>query len=153
MIYLASWLFQLLIVLVLISVAKSNRSKCAWDEGSSKSWLTKGIVLVCFVQIADFIREYSTQGEHGLGLLYHVQWFGVYWIALSIYRRRDLRRAIGSRTVDVEGSQQALAAAVGETMPLAPNPEAWGFCPRCGDQLQSGSKFCHRCGKPIPSTG
>ena len=31
---------------------------------------------------------------------------------------------------------------------LAPSPEEWSYCPRCGAKLYS-ARFCIRCGKPL----
>jgi len=48
-----------------------------------------GITIVVLVQIGQFIRE--SEG-HSLGLLYHIQWIGVYWIALATFRLKDLKK-------------------------------------------------------------
>jgi len=48
-----------------------------------------GISIVFIVQICGFVQEATS--DHGLGLLYHIQWIGVYWIALAVYRRKYLR--------------------------------------------------------------
>ena len=70
MMYFASWIVQLLIVLVLVSVARSKRVNCGWDASMAAKRLTHGILIVGFVQIADLARE-LTEGK-GLGILYHI---------------------------------------------------------------------------------
>ena len=90
--YVFSWVFQIILVFVLIAVAKAKSRNCEWNEAKAKSRLNWGIALVVFVQVADFIKEATTEG-HGLGILYHIQWIGIYWVALAAYRRRILRQA------------------------------------------------------------
>lgn len=87
----AYWVFQLVLVLILVFSAKSRGHTCQWNEAKVKSRLTWGVVIVAFVQVAEFLQEATTPNHHGLGLLYHIQWIGVYWIALSAYRRKYMR--------------------------------------------------------------
>jgi hypothetical protein len=82
---------QAVIVLVLVGVARLNGRKCQWNVHQSEIKLILGISIVVFVQLADFIVE--TTENKGLGILYHIQWIGVYWIALAIFRGRYLREA------------------------------------------------------------
>ena len=63
-----------------------------------------GIAAIAAVQIGGFIALVTT--GKGIGMLGIIQWIGVYWVALALYRRSDLKQA---------GQQRATAA--------APNPE------------------------------
>lgn len=89
--FIAWWVFQVVLVLILVFQAKSRASTCKWDAKLTERRLTWGISIVVIIQIADFFEEYSSPGHHGLGPLYHIQWIGVYWIALAVYRRKYLR--------------------------------------------------------------
>jgi hypothetical protein len=92
MTYLFSWAFQAVIVCVLVLFARSKRYRCSWTREFANRRLWWGIATVAFVQIASFIRE-TTEG-HGIGIFYHVQWIGVYWIALSTFRLKDLKKEV-----------------------------------------------------------
>jgi len=89
--YVASWVFQLVMVLILVFTAKLRASKCHWDSKLTEHRLTWGILTVLVIQVGELVQEYSTPDHHGLGIVYHVQWIGVYWIALALYRRKVLR--------------------------------------------------------------
>ena len=89
MAYIVSWVFQAIIICVLVLWARSKKVKCGWTYEFAKRRLVWGISIVVLVQIGQFIRE--SEG-HGLGLLYHIQWVGVYWIALATFRLKDLKK-------------------------------------------------------------
>src|SRR5258708_14385270 len=89
--YIIFWGVQIILVFVLIGAAKARSRSCQWNAGKTTRRLQWGIATVAFVQIADFIRE--TTEDKGLGILYHIQWIGVYWIALAVFLRRILRDA------------------------------------------------------------
>ena len=90
MTYLFSWAFQLIVILLLITYARTRRHGCGWPDRYAWRRLNWGIAIVSVVQLATFIRN-TTEGR-GIGFLYHVQWIGVYWIALATFRLRDLKR-------------------------------------------------------------
>ncbi len=69
--------------------APAQWASCDWTHEFANRRLRWGIATVAFVQIAAFIRE-TTEG-HGLGIFYHIQWIGVYWIALATFRLKDLK--------------------------------------------------------------
>ena len=83
--YLAFWIFQVLLVFSLVWAAKSSRNKCRWNVEQVKRKLAWGIFIVVFVQIADLYKELTL--NKGLGIFYHIQWIGVYWIALAVDRK------------------------------------------------------------------
>jgi hypothetical protein len=87
--YIVSWVFQLALVFVLVFSAKARARSCQWSLSKAGTKLLWGISIVVIVQILEFIQEATS--DHGLGLLYHIQWIGVYWIALSVYRSKYLR--------------------------------------------------------------
>lgn len=98
--YIASWVFQLLMVLALILTAKARGRKCQWNVDKTKSRLGWGVSIVAIVQIAQFVKE-ATQ-DQGLGILYHIQWIGVYWIALAVYRRKYMRESASNPNLTAE---------------------------------------------------
>ena len=87
--YIVWWVFQLALVLVLVSTAKARARSCQWDRAKAENKLLFGISIVVIVQICEFVQEATS--DHGIGPLYHIQWIGVYWIALSVYRSKYLR--------------------------------------------------------------
>jgi hypothetical protein len=89
--YFISWIIQIALVFILVGAAKTNSRKCQWSADKARSRLIWGVFTVGFVQVASFIREMME--DKGLGILYHIQWIGVYWIALASYRRKYLREA------------------------------------------------------------
>jgi hypothetical protein len=89
--YIVFWGIQIILVFVLIGAAKARSRSCQWSADKTTRRLQWGIATVAFVQVADFISE--TMEDKGLGILYHIQWIGVYWIALAVFRRRILREA------------------------------------------------------------
>ncbi len=98
--YMVSWVFQLVLVLVLVFAAKSRASTSKWDMAKTGNRLRWGISIVAVVQICDIIKE-ATSG-YGLGPLYHIQWIGVYWIALAVYRRKYLRASPSNAAVTAQ---------------------------------------------------
>ncbi len=119
---------------------------CRWDATATKSWLVKGIALIAFVQIAGILREIQTDGQHGVGILYHVQWFGVYWIALAVYRRRDLESAGVASEASVNSVHQNGPSASAD---IAPNSTVNSplFCSRCGTKLSQTVVFVSDAGR------
>jgi hypothetical protein len=74
---------QLIIVVILVAIAQSRRHRVNWPAGRANrvQWLC-GIYLV-LLYLAAFL------GTPGLGVLGYP--FVVYFLALSIYRKRDLK--------------------------------------------------------------
>ena len=98
--YVAFWIFQIALVLTLVSTAKAQARKCQWSAEKAWSKFMWGVFVVGFIQLADLYREMFE--NKGLGILYHIQWIGVYWIALGSYRRkylREVKRAAGTATL------------------------------------------------------
>jgi hypothetical protein len=89
MTYLVSWAIQAVFVVVLVLSARSRRFKCVWTREFAWRRLNWGIITVAIVQIATFIRN-TTEGR-GVGIFYHIQWIGIYWIALASFRLKDLK--------------------------------------------------------------
>lgn len=85
---LASFALQFLFVVILVAIARSRRHKCSWTIVTANSKLQFGIAIVVAVQVGGFINLYVN--GYGTGILGILQWVGVYWIAMSIYRKRDL---------------------------------------------------------------
>jgi hypothetical protein len=95
--YIVSWAFQLALVLVLVFSAKARARSCQWSLSKAETKLLWGISIVVIVQICEFVEEATS--DHGVGLLYHIQWIGVYWIALAVYRRKYLRSSPANATM------------------------------------------------------
>jgi hypothetical protein len=79
-----------LAVLILVQIAKSRRAKCKWDRKTALDRMWIGILAVGAVRIGGFIL--ILKEGHGVGVLAIIQWVGIYWIALSVYRQKDLKR-------------------------------------------------------------
>jgi hypothetical protein len=80
--------FQALLVIVLVMVAKSRRHRATWtlSKATRLQWLC-GIYLG-LLYFADWVLGVSP----GIGVLGYP--FAVYFLALSIYRKRDLRAGV-----------------------------------------------------------
>lgn len=76
---------------ILVMIAKAQRAKCQWDAKTAQRRLIYGVLIVVFVQAAGFVALMSGTRITPFGI---IQWVGVYWIALSIFRRNDLKKDI-----------------------------------------------------------
>ena len=88
--YVLTWALLAATAFAMVALARARARECGWTASEAIRKLWWGISIVAVVQIADFVRE-TTEGK-GLGLLYHIQWVGVYWISLAVLRRRKLRQ-------------------------------------------------------------
>ena len=77
---------QLLLVIVLVSVARSQRHKIDWNVAR-----TTRVQWLCGIYLGVLYLTAFLGTSLGLGALGYP--FAVYFLALSTYRRRDLRKA------------------------------------------------------------
>lgn len=83
-----------LVICVLILVARSKRERCNWGFKKARDRYQIGILGILAVQLGGFLLwmrdgELETQTAFLMAI---VQWTGIYWVALAVYRRRDLVR-------------------------------------------------------------
>lgn len=88
-------IFRILLVVGLLDflrrLARRRRGKCDWNLSKAKSRLRWGIIGVSAVQIGWLTTVLQGNGLGLIALPAQIQWPCVYWIALAIYRRRDLQ--------------------------------------------------------------
>lgn len=87
------------VALALVLTARARRQRCTWDSRRAKRRLVVGIVIIAAAQIGTrlVLRAYGprivfTVPVFILALPGYIQWFGVYWIAMAIFRLRDLKK-------------------------------------------------------------
>jgi len=73
----------------LVQLAKKRRNKCTWDGNTANRRMWWGIAGILSVQIGGFIL--LAQGGPGVGIRGIIQWPCIYWVALAVYRKRDLK--------------------------------------------------------------
>ncbi len=86
----AGYIFDLLVILLLVQAAKSRRAKCDWDWKKATRRFWWGVIGIAAVQIGGVVVLIDT--GHSIGIRGVIQWPCIYWVALAVYRKRDLRQ-------------------------------------------------------------